>query len=94
MVTSLWNTLYVRVVRTHVWKYSNICDVYLETIPNIRKIKTLFYGRCDRGSFPEYFETFPSLLDAKLSEIEQFEISGENKISGSGSASEEQYFGT
>ncbi len=33
----------------------------------------------DRGSFPEYFQTFPSLLGAKLIEVEQFEIIGEKK---------------
>ncbi len=33
-------------------------------------METLFYGICDRGSSHEYFETFPSLLHAKLIEIQ------------------------
>ncbi len=42
-------------------------------------MKTLFYSVYDRGSSPEYFETFPSLLGAKLIETKQFEIAGEKK---------------
>ncbi len=40
----------------------------------MRKMKTPFYGVCDTGSSPEYFETFLSILDAKLIEVERFEI--------------------
>ncbi len=49
-----------------------------ETVPKVRKMKTPFYIVCDRGNGHEYFETFPSLLGAKLIEMEQFEITGEN----------------
>ncbi len=43
-------------------------------------MKTPFYGVCDRGSSQEYFDTFPSLLSAKLIKIEQFEITGKKKV--------------
>ncbi len=56
-----------------------IYDAYRETIPKVRKMRTLLYGICDRGSIPEYFETFLRLLGAELIEIGQFEITSEKK---------------
>ncbi len=48
-----------------------------ETIPIVEKMKILFCDECDRGSCPEYFETFRSPLGVKFIEIEQFEITRE-----------------
>ncbi len=45
-------------------------------------MKTPFYGVCDRGSSAEYFETFLSLVGAKLIEIKQFKITV-NTLAGS-----------
>ncbi len=41
-------------------------------------MKTPFYGMCDREN-SKYFETYASLLSAKLVETEQFEIISEKK---------------
>ncbi len=44
-------------------------------------MKTSFSDVCDKESSSEYFETFQSLLGAKLIEIEQFKTtSGKKKL--------------
>ncbi len=62
---------YIRLYGIYKDGKKRICDTCQETIPKVGKMKTWFYGACDRESSPEYFDTFPSLLGAKLIEIEQ-----------------------
>ncbi len=56
--------------------------MYRETISKVGKMKTPFVVVCDRGSSSEYFDTFPSLLGAKLIKIEQLEITDEKSNFG------------
>ncbi len=49
------NLLILKNLHLHLTMSVTICDTYRETIPKVGKIKTPFYGVCDRWSSPWVF---------------------------------------